>query len=114
MTRTRRSRRTATCSATRPRRRRSAAARANASSTSTRMRTGRGRCSSLRVSSTRYAPVRDLLEQRRRVAIVPAYNEEECIAQVLDELRAFDPGLELVVVDDGSVDRTSAVAHAKG
>ena len=29
---------------------------------------------------------------------------------MIDEIRAFDPGLEIVVVDDGSVDRTSEVA----
>src|SRR5207249_1563590 len=50
----------------------------------------------------------------RRVAIVPALNEEVAIAGVIDELRAFDPGLDVVVVDDGSVDRTAAVAAARG
>ena len=50
----------------------------------------------------------------RRVAIVPALNEQESIARVIDEIRAFDPGLEIVVVDDGSVDRTAAVAEQKG
>jgi glycosyltransferase involved in cell wall biosynthesis len=50
----------------------------------------------------------------RRVAIVPALNEEVAIAGVIDELRAFDPGLVVVVVDDGSVDRTAAVAAARG
>jgi glycosyltransferase involved in cell wall biosynthesis len=50
----------------------------------------------------------------RRVAIVPALNEEECVARVIDELRAFDPDFEIVVVDDGSIDRTAAAAAAKG
>ena len=50
----------------------------------------------------------------KRVAIVPALNEQEAIALVIDEIRAFDPGLEIVVIDDGSVDRTAAVAEAKG
>ncbi len=50
----------------------------------------------------------------RRIAIVPAYNEEECIARVIDEIRAFDRELEIVVVDDGSRDRTAAVAEAQG
>jgi hypothetical protein len=54
------------------------------------------------------------LRELRRVAIVPALNEEHSIARVIDELRAFDPGLDIVVVDDGSVDRTSQVARAKG
>jgi glycosyltransferase involved in cell wall biosynthesis len=50
----------------------------------------------------------------RRIAIVPAFNEEECVPRVIDEIRAFDPEVEIVVVDDGSVDRTTAVAAAKG
>src|ERR671920_1763892 len=50
----------------------------------------------------------------RRVAIVPAYNEEDCVAQVVDELRAFDAGLDVVVIDDGSVDRTADIARARG
>jgi glycosyltransferase involved in cell wall biosynthesis len=58
--------------------------------------------------------VRDQLAQRRRVAIVPAFNEEGCIADVIAEIRAFDPGLEVVVIDDGSVDQTAKVARAAG
>jgi glycosyltransferase involved in cell wall biosynthesis len=50
----------------------------------------------------------------RRLAIVPAYNEEGSVARVIDEIRAFDPGFEVVVVDDGSGDRTSDVAEQKG
>jgi glycosyltransferase involved in cell wall biosynthesis len=62
------------------------------------------------------APASDLagLRELRRVAIVPALNEELTVTTVIDELRAFDPGLDVVVVDDGSVDRTAAVAAAKG
>jgi glycosyltransferase involved in cell wall biosynthesis len=54
------------------------------------------------------------LARLRRVAIVPALNEEGSIGRVIDELRAFDPGLEIVVVDDGSVDRTREVAELSG
>jgi glycosyltransferase involved in cell wall biosynthesis len=50
----------------------------------------------------------------RRIAIVPALNEEHTVPRVIDELRAFDPGFDIVVVDDGSVDRTAAAAAAKG
>jgi glycosyltransferase involved in cell wall biosynthesis len=50
----------------------------------------------------------------RRIAIVPALNEEGAIGRVVDEIRAYDPELEIVVVDDGSVDRTTDVARAHG
>jgi glycosyltransferase involved in cell wall biosynthesis len=54
------------------------------------------------------------VSDERRVAIVPALNEEHALPKVIDELRAFDPRLDIVVVDDGSVDRTAEVAAAKG
>ncbi len=54
------------------------------------------------------------LRALRRVAIVPAYNEEASIARVVGELLAYDPGLRVVVVDDGSTDRTADVARAAG
>jgi glycosyltransferase involved in cell wall biosynthesis len=54
------------------------------------------------------------LRELRRVAIVPALNEEASIGRVVDELRAFDPGLDVVVVDDGSLDGTGRVAAARG
>ncbi len=42
----------------------------------------------------------------RRIAVVPAYNEEPTVAAVLEELYPLVD--ELVVVDDGSVDNTRA------
>ena len=50
----------------------------------------------------------------KSIAIVPAYNEEQNIGRVVDELRAFDPELDVVVVSDGSVDRTAEVAAERG
>jgi glycosyltransferase involved in cell wall biosynthesis len=50
----------------------------------------------------------------RRIAIVPAFNEEGAVGRVIDGILAYDQGLEIVVVDDGSSDRTADVARARG
>ncbi len=54
------------------------------------------------------------LASLRRLAIVPAFNEERSVGDVIAEIHAFDPGFDVVVIDDGSRDRTSAAARAKG
>ncbi len=54
------------------------------------------------------------MAEPRRIAIVPARNEAGAIAGVIAELRAFDPGVDVVVVDDGSTDRTAELAAAAG
>lgn len=46
--------------------------------------------------------------------VVPAYNEEHGIGPVLQELRRLDPTWEILVVDDGSADRTAAIAEQAG
>jgi glycosyltransferase involved in cell wall biosynthesis len=60
-----------------------------------------------RVATSRPVPLRCL-------AIVPAYNEEASVGSVIHELRALEPDLEVVVVDDGSSDHTAAIAAAAG
>jgi glycosyltransferase involved in cell wall biosynthesis len=53
-------------------------------------------------------------ERLRSIAIVPAYNEERSIGQVLKEIRATDPDLEIVVINDASTDGTARVAASAG
>ncbi len=48
---------------------------------------------------------------------IPAYNEEKSLASLLDQILAVDlTGIgfqkELIVINDGSADRTSEIAHA--
>jgi hypothetical protein len=50
----------------------------------------------------------------RAIALVPALNEEGTIASVVAELRAYDAELEILVIDDGSHDRTAEIARAAG
>src|SRR5438477_1200537 len=54
------------------------------------------------------------LGELKRIAIVPSLNEEASVGRVIDEIRAFDPGFDIVVVDDGSTDRTAAIAADRG
>lgn len=46
--------------------------------------------------------------------MIPALNEEHSVGAVIAELREHCPGVDLLVVDDGSTDRTAAVAGAAG
>src|SRR5262245_6676375 len=48
-------------------------------------------------------------------AVVPVYNEEACLPECLKSLRAQDVAdLEIVIVDDGSQDRSVEIAEAAG
>jgi glycosyltransferase involved in cell wall biosynthesis len=50
----------------------------------------------------------------RLVAVVPAWNEAGAIGGVVDEIKRFDPSIDVVVVDDASTDETADVAEAHG
>jgi glycosyltransferase involved in cell wall biosynthesis len=46
--------------------------------------------------------------------LIPAYNEERTIGEVLDRIAALDLDAQTIVVDDGSTDRTAEIAEEKG
>ena len=48
------------------------------------------------------------------LVFIPAWNEEDNLPAVLDGLRAAIPDADVLVVDDGSTDRTAEVARAHG
>lgn len=51
---------------------------------------------------------------RRIIAIVPAYNEERAVGALVAEIRAFDASIDVLVIDDASVDGTAAAAREAG
>jgi glycosyltransferase involved in cell wall biosynthesis len=48
------------------------------------------------------------------VVFIPAWNEEQSLPEVLDELRAGLPSADVLLVDDGSTDRTAEIAAERG
>ncbi len=50
----------------------------------------------------------------RILIIIPAYNEQENIAGVIEDIRTHFPAGDILVVDDGSSDRTASIARGCG
>ncbi len=48
------------------------------------------------------------------LVVIPAFNEEASIAEIIGELREKVPGIDFVVVDDGSSDSTRVTAASVG
>jgi glycosyltransferase involved in cell wall biosynthesis len=48
------------------------------------------------------------------LVFLPAWNEEESLPAVLDELRSGLPQADVLVIDDGSTDRTAEVGRQRG
>jgi glycosyltransferase involved in cell wall biosynthesis len=50
----------------------------------------------------------------RTLVFIPAWNEQASIAEVIADVREFLPSTDILVVDDGSTDATTATARANG
>jgi len=50
----------------------------------------------------------------KQIILIPAYNEEENIGRVLSSVKEHCPEFDILVINDGSVDRTSAIARESG
>jgi glycosyltransferase involved in cell wall biosynthesis len=48
------------------------------------------------------------------IVFIPAWNEEQSLPEVLKELRSGLPAVDVLVVDDGSTDRTAEIAAGRG
>ncbi len=55
-----------------------------------------------------------MTSSERCLAIVPAYNEADSVAQVVRGLHAHAPEFDVLVIDDGSTDTTSEQAREAG
>lgn len=51
------------------------------------------------------------MKQRlKKLVIIPAYNEENSIGAVIEDIHQYAPDMDIVVVNDGSSDRTAEIA----
>ncbi|MFB4352938.1 glycosyltransferase family 2 protein [Microbacterium sp. LS_15] len=55
-----------------------------------------------------------MIDSLRTLIIVPAWNEEQNVGNTVREILSLDAGYDIVVVDDGSTDRTAEEARQAG
>lgn len=55
-----------------------------------------------------------LVSTRRVLIVMPAFNEQNSVSSVLAQVKESLPGMDVLVVDDGSLDHTAELARAAG
>lgn len=50
----------------------------------------------------------------KTLVAVPAYNEESNVSQVVNSIKSCHPGVDIIVINDGSVDNTGTKAKSAG
>ena len=53
-----------------------------------------------------------MLPLRKHLVVLPAYNEEGALRHTVSKLQALPDAFEILIVNDGSTDRTSQIAHS--
>ena len=54
------------------------------------------------------------MEEKKVSIIIPAYNEEKTIANIISRIQGLHPFAEIIVINDGSTDNTAAAALESG
>lgn len=54
------------------------------------------------------------MENKKVLMIIPAYNEQNNIIKVIEEIKTNYPQYDYVIINDGSIDHTSRRCHRKG
>ena len=57
-------------------------------------------------------PLEGMIPKQKGLLIIPCYNESESIPTLLDEVSRAKTGLDVLVINDGSTDRTADVVRA--
>jgi hypothetical protein len=58
--------------------------------------------------------MRRKITQESCLITIPVYNEEETIAAVLEDVKASNPSIDILVIDDGSTDNTTSLLEHSG
>jgi len=66
------------------------------------------------VTKKSFESINDLLKQKRIALLIPCYNEELTIEQVINDFRNAMPGIIIYVFDNNSTDRTAKLARNSG
>ena len=51
---------------------------------------------------------------KKIIVTIPAYNEEETIGGVINDIKKVNKNYNVLVVDDGSIDKTAEIARKNG
>jgi glycosyltransferase involved in cell wall biosynthesis len=60
------------------------------------------------------SPVPTFLQMKKILVIIPAFNAEKTISSLIDQISPFIPGKDILLIDDGSTDKTYQLARESG